>query len=57
MQIAHKLAAEVARPFADAGFDHLVMQNAGPDPDGFIEFFRDELEPAIRRLVPRRAAA
>lgn len=48
---------EVAQPFVDAGFDHLVMQNAGPDPDGFIEFFARELEPAVRRLVPHRAAA
>jgi hypothetical protein len=48
---------EVAQQFVDAGFDHLVMQNAGPDPDGFIDFFQRELEPAIRQLVPRGAAA
>jgi G6PDH family F420-dependent oxidoreductase len=48
---------EVAEQFVDVGFDHLVMQNAGPDPDGFIDFFQRELEPAIRQLVPQGAAA
>ncbi|MFD4194042.1 TIGR03557 family F420-dependent LLM class oxidoreductase [Amycolatopsis thermoflava] len=43
---------EVAQPFADAGFDHLVMQNAGPDPDGFLEFFQRELGKRIRSLAP-----
>ena len=36
--------------YADAGFDHLVMQNAGPDPDGFMQFFRDELAGPLRTL-------
>jgi hypothetical protein len=35
----------VARQFADAGFDHLVAMNAGPDPDGFMGFFARELAP------------
>ncbi|MFJ1455738.1 TIGR03557 family F420-dependent LLM class oxidoreductase [Nocardia sp. N2S4-5] len=39
-----------ARPYLDAGFDHLVMQNAGPDPDGFIDFFRDDLADRLRAL-------
>jgi hypothetical protein len=30
---------EVARQFAAAGWDHLVAQNAGPDPGGFMDFF------------------
>ncbi|MEU6851751.1 TIGR03557 family F420-dependent LLM class oxidoreductase [Actinacidiphila alni] len=46
---------EVAQPFVDAGFDHLVMQNAGPDPDGFIDFYRSELDGRIRALVPSTA--
>ncbi|MFJ4715541.1 TIGR03557 family F420-dependent LLM class oxidoreductase [Streptomyces sp. NPDC088785] len=46
----HFLAA--AQPFVDAGFDHLVMQNAGPDPDGFIDFYQRELDARIRRLTP-----
>ncbi|HEX3713270.1 MAG TPA: TIGR03557 family F420-dependent LLM class oxidoreductase [Trebonia sp.] len=41
---------EVARRFADAGFDHLVAMNAGPDPDGFIDFFTRELAAPLRAL-------
>ncbi|HEU0103540.1 MAG TPA: TIGR03557 family F420-dependent LLM class oxidoreductase [Mycobacteriales bacterium] len=43
---------EVAQPFVDAGFDHLVLQNAGPDPDGFLTFFADELDAPLRALRP-----
>ncbi|CAM5714510.1 TIGR03557 family F420-dependent LLM class oxidoreductase [Streptomyces californicus] len=43
---------EVAQPFVDAGYDRLVMQNAGPDPDGFIDFYRRELDTRIRQLKP-----
>ncbi|MFF0312757.1 TIGR03557 family F420-dependent LLM class oxidoreductase [Streptosporangium sp. NPDC004379] len=44
--------AEKAQGFVDAGFDHLVMQNAGPDPDGFIDFYRAELDERLRALTP-----
>jgi G6PDH family F420-dependent oxidoreductase len=44
---------EVAQSFVDAGFDRLVMQNAGPDPDGFIDFFQRELNEPLRRLRPK----
>jgi hypothetical protein len=37
---------------ADAGFDHLVAMNAGPDPDGFIDFFARELATPLRALTP-----
>ncbi|MGW2229929.1 TIGR03557 family F420-dependent LLM class oxidoreductase [Streptomyces formicae] len=43
---------EAAQPFVDAGFDRLVMQNAGPDPDGFIDFYERELDARIRKLKP-----
>ena len=43
---------EVAQQFVDAGFDHLVLQNAGPDPDGFLEFFATELADRVRALTP-----
>ncbi|WP_022880603.1 TIGR03557 family F420-dependent LLM class oxidoreductase [Gryllotalpicola ginsengisoli] len=33
--------------YAEAGFDHLVLQNAGDDPDGFIDFFARELKPQL----------
>ncbi|GAA1519240.1 LLM class F420-dependent oxidoreductase [Streptomyces albidochromogenes] len=42
----------VARQFVDAGFDRLVMQNAGPDPDGFIDFYQRELAGRIAGLKP-----
>lgn len=47
---------EAAQRYVDAGFDHLVMQNAGPAPDGFLDFYRTELADRLRRLVPRAAA-
>ncbi|MFJ8870442.1 TIGR03557 family F420-dependent LLM class oxidoreductase [Streptomyces sp. NPDC102473] len=43
---------EVAQKFVDAGFDRLVMQNAGPDPDGFMEFYSRHLDESLRRLRP-----
>ncbi|WIM99519.1 TIGR03557 family F420-dependent LLM class oxidoreductase [Actinoplanes oblitus] len=36
---------DALRTYAEAGFDHLVLQNAGPDPDGFLEFFQKEIKP------------
>lgn len=35
------------REYAEAGYDHLVLQNAGPDPDGFIDFFQKELHDSL----------
>ncbi|MGW4459284.1 TIGR03557 family F420-dependent LLM class oxidoreductase [Streptomyces albidoflavus] len=43
---------EVAQPFVDAGYDRLVMQNTGPDPDGFIDFYQRELDQRLRALTP-----
>jgi G6PDH family F420-dependent oxidoreductase len=39
---------EVIRPYLDAGFDRIVLMNAGPDPDGFLDFFRDDLVGRLR---------
>ncbi|MCS0636882.1 TIGR03557 family F420-dependent LLM class oxidoreductase [Streptomyces sp. LP05-1] len=47
--------AKAAQRFVDAGFDRLVMQNAGPDPDGFIDFYRGELDGRLRELRPAPA--
>ena len=41
---------EAVKKYADAGFDHLVLQNAGPDPDGFIDFYGKELHDKLQRL-------
>ncbi|WP_328334235.1 MULTISPECIES: TIGR03557 family F420-dependent LLM class oxidoreductase [unclassified Streptomyces] len=43
---------QMAQPFVDAGFDRLVAQNAGPDPDGFMDFYRSELDQQLRALKP-----
>jgi G6PDH family F420-dependent oxidoreductase len=43
---------KVAQEFVDAGFDHLVAMNAGPDPDGFLDFFARELAAPMRALTP-----
>ena len=44
---------EVASQFADAGFDHLALLNAGPDPDGFFDFFTRELADPLRALAAK----
>ncbi|SCG51772.1 F420-dependent oxidoreductase, G6PDH family [Micromonospora echinaurantiaca] len=41
---------QAVRPYLDAGFDHIVLQNAGPDPDGFLDFFAAELASRLRAL-------
>ncbi|HEY0814305.1 MAG TPA: TIGR03557 family F420-dependent LLM class oxidoreductase [Pseudonocardia sp.] len=41
---------EIITPFVDAGFDRIVLMNSGPDPDGFLDFYRDELSPLVRKL-------
>jgi G6PDH family F420-dependent oxidoreductase len=46
---------DIARQFAGAGFDHLVAMNAGPDPDGFMDFFASELAAPMRALTPAAA--
>ncbi|MFP8882976.1 TIGR03557 family F420-dependent LLM class oxidoreductase [Streptomyces mangrovi] len=46
---------EMAQRYVDAGFDRLVLMNAGPDPDGFMEFYGGELDQRIRALSPRPA--
>ncbi|SNS42285.1 F420-dependent oxidoreductase, G6PDH family [Geodermatophilus saharensis] len=38
------------QPYLDAGFDHIVLQNAGPDPDGFIDACAGGLLEQVRNL-------
>jgi G6PDH family F420-dependent oxidoreductase len=38
--------------YVDAGFDHVVLQDAGPDPDGFMDYFATELAGRLRTLAP-----
>ncbi|MFY0407643.1 TIGR03557 family F420-dependent LLM class oxidoreductase [Solicola sp. PLA-1-18] len=41
---------EVARGFADAGYDHLALVNAGPEPEAFFDFFASELAGPLREM-------
>ncbi|RVW00310.1 TIGR03557 family F420-dependent LLM class oxidoreductase [Rhodococcus xishaensis] len=42
---------EPARAYVDAGIDHLTLMNAGPDVDGFFEFFSNEMSAPLRALA------
>jgi G6PDH family F420-dependent oxidoreductase len=35
------------REYVDAGFDHVYFHQIGPDQQGFIQFWTDELRPAL----------
>lgn len=48
---------EAAQSYIDPGFDRLVMQVAGPGPDGSIDFYQPELDARIRQLKPNNARA
>ena len=41
-----------AQRFVDAGYDRLALINAGPDPEGFFDFFASELAEQLRELAP-----
>lgn len=47
----------VVQPFVDAGFDHIVPQVSGPDPDGYLEFFANEFGPRLRAMTPATSSA
>ncbi|MFI2647958.1 MULTISPECIES: TIGR03557 family F420-dependent LLM class oxidoreductase [Micromonospora] len=39
------------RAYVEAGYDHIVLQNAGPDPDGFLDFCADDFIARVRALA------
>ncbi|HUR77401.1 MAG TPA: TIGR03557 family F420-dependent LLM class oxidoreductase [Acidimicrobiales bacterium] len=41
---------ESVQKFVDAGFDHVYFHQIGPDQEGFFNFWREELQPALARL-------
>jgi G6PDH family F420-dependent oxidoreductase len=41
---------EAVKEYTSAGFDHIVLQNAGPDPEGFIDFFAKELRDSLAKI-------
>jgi coenzyme F420-dependent glucose-6-phosphate dehydrogenase len=38
------------RTYLDAGYDHLYFHQIGPDQAGFLRFWTDELQPALKSL-------
>jgi coenzyme F420-dependent glucose-6-phosphate dehydrogenase len=38
---------ESVRAYLDAGYDHVYFHQIGPDQDGFLRFWTDELAPAL----------
>jgi hypothetical protein len=42
---------QAVKRYADAGFDRIVLLNAGPDPDGFLTFFAEHLSERLRSLA------
>jgi len=42
----------VAQQFVDAGYDHLALINAGPDPESLLDFFASDLAEPLRALTP-----
>lgn len=40
---------EAIRAYEQAGYDHVVLANNGPDPDGFMDFFARELRSQLTR--------
>jgi G6PDH family F420-dependent oxidoreductase len=45
-----KAHLDQVKSYVDAGYDHLVLMNVGPDPDGFLDFFAAELAGPIRAM-------
>lgn len=39
------------RRFLEAGFDHVAVVQAGPNQDGFLRFWREELRPRLERSL------
>jgi hypothetical protein len=41
---------EAIRKYARAGYDHVCIHQVGPDQEGFIEFYGQEVLPKLRAL-------
>jgi len=40
---------EAIREYVEAGYDHVYVHQAGPDQDGFFDFYEREVLPALRK--------
>jgi G6PDH family F420-dependent oxidoreductase len=43
---------EAVDRYLEAGYDHIILVQIGPDQDAFLDFFGRELQPALRERVP-----
>jgi G6PDH family F420-dependent oxidoreductase len=41
---------QAVKPYVDAGFDHIVLHQAGPNQEGFMGFWEKELKPRLAKL-------
>jgi hypothetical protein len=41
---------QAVQRYSNAGFDRIVLLNAGPGPDGFLTFFGEHLSERLRSL-------
>jgi len=48
--------AQAIVEFAEAGFDHVYVHQVGPDQEGFVRFYCDQVMPRVAGVEPRRAA-
>jgi coenzyme F420-dependent glucose-6-phosphate dehydrogenase len=46
---------DAIKEYVDAGFDHVVIHQVGPDQAGFFAFYAKELFPALKSLKPASA--
>jgi coenzyme F420-dependent glucose-6-phosphate dehydrogenase len=37
--------------YADAGFDHVYIHQVGPDQEGFLQFYAQEILPNFQRAA------
>lgn len=42
---------DAVEEYAATGIDHVYLHQVGPDQEGFFAFYRDELQPALRKLT------
>jgi G6PDH family F420-dependent oxidoreductase len=46
---------EAIREYVDAGFDMVVVHQVGPDPEGAVRFYAEQVLPELRRQPARKA--
>jgi G6PDH family F420-dependent oxidoreductase len=47
--------AEAIKKYVDAGFDHIIVHQPGPDQEGFLRFWKEEMAPRMREIASEAA--